>query len=282
MADSKVSALTAVVTPATTDEIPVNQGGVSKKLTSEQLKELALTSSTTGLNTTATNVKGAINELVPSKGTQSESNTIDCSNGQIIGMTLTQARTLSFSNLPGGQSRTVVLTGDYAIDFNASYSLHFQNTISQRTGDVKIFTVFNYGTTGSPLYGIKDTLGGLEAIPVPITVYGSDATTGVKLRFPMPFAFYITDIKAAVSVAPSGSTLIVDVNKDTTTILSTKLSIDAGETTSSTAATPLQFASELLRSFAAEDVVQIDIDQVGSSTAGQGLCLTIYGYRLGV
>lgn len=33
MADTKISALTAVVTPATTDELPVNQGGTSKKLT---------------------------------------------------------------------------------------------------------------------------------------------------------------------------------------------------------------------------------------------------------
>ena len=37
MADSKVSALTAVATPAGTDEFPVNQGGVSKKITLSQI-----------------------------------------------------------------------------------------------------------------------------------------------------------------------------------------------------------------------------------------------------
>jgi hypothetical protein len=37
MADSKVSALTAVTTPADTDELPVNQGGVSKKVNLTQL-----------------------------------------------------------------------------------------------------------------------------------------------------------------------------------------------------------------------------------------------------
>jgi hypothetical protein len=36
MADTKVSALTAVTTPAGTDEIPVNQAGTSKKLTLDQ------------------------------------------------------------------------------------------------------------------------------------------------------------------------------------------------------------------------------------------------------
>lgn len=38
MADSKTSALTAVVTPAGTDEFPVNQGGTSKKETLAQVK----------------------------------------------------------------------------------------------------------------------------------------------------------------------------------------------------------------------------------------------------
>jgi hypothetical protein len=37
MADTKVSALTAVTTPASTDELPVNQAGTSKKMTLAQL-----------------------------------------------------------------------------------------------------------------------------------------------------------------------------------------------------------------------------------------------------
>lgn len=37
MADTKISDLTAVTTPATTDEFAVNQGGVSKKVTGAQV-----------------------------------------------------------------------------------------------------------------------------------------------------------------------------------------------------------------------------------------------------
>ena len=37
MADTKISALTAVATPALTDEFVVNQGGTSKKITSQQM-----------------------------------------------------------------------------------------------------------------------------------------------------------------------------------------------------------------------------------------------------
>ena len=41
MADSKISALTAVGTPAGTDEFAVNQGGASKKLTLTQVQTFA-------------------------------------------------------------------------------------------------------------------------------------------------------------------------------------------------------------------------------------------------
>lgn len=51
MADTKVSALTAVVTPAGTDEIPVNQAGTSKKLTANQLKTLPFPAGGAGAGT---------------------------------------------------------------------------------------------------------------------------------------------------------------------------------------------------------------------------------------
>lgn len=46
MADQKISGLTAVVTPATTDEVPVNQAGASKKMTLAQLRAMAPTAPT--------------------------------------------------------------------------------------------------------------------------------------------------------------------------------------------------------------------------------------------
>jgi hypothetical protein len=44
MADTKISALTAVATPAGTDEFAVNQGGISKKMTLSQIDAFVLTS----------------------------------------------------------------------------------------------------------------------------------------------------------------------------------------------------------------------------------------------
>lgn len=105
----------------------------------------------------------------------------------------------------------------------------------------------------------------------------SDLTTGTaKVTFRMPYAFTVTDVRANVNTAPTGSTIIVDINESGTTILSTKLSIDAGEETSESAATPPVISDA---SLADDAEITIDIDQIGSSTAGKGLKVALIGYR---
>ena len=78
---------------------------------------------------------------------------------------------------------------------------------------------------------------------VAITTVASDedsdlATNTGIVTFRMPYAMTLTEVRASVNRAPAGSTIIVDINESGSTILSTKLSIDAGEKTSTTAATP--------------------------------------------
>jgi hypothetical protein len=74
-----------------------------------------------------------------------------------------------------------------------------------------------------------------------------------------------------------GSNLIVDINEDGTSVLSTKLSIDDGEKTSATAAIPPVISDSFLADNAE---MTIDIDQVGSSTAGTGLKVALYVTRI--
>jgi hypothetical protein len=105
----------------------------------------------------------------------------------------------------------------------------------------------------------------------------SNLTAGTdKARFTMPYAGTLTAVKADVNTAPTGSTLVVDINEAGTTLLSTKLSIDVGETSSSTAATPAVISDSALASGA---VISIDIDQIGSTVAGAGLKVTLYVTR---
>ena len=109
----------------------------------------------------------------------------------------------------------------------------------------------------------------------------SDETTDLEVATPvvtfrMPFAMTLTGVRASVNSAPVGSTLIIDINEGGTTILSTKLSIDAWEKTSTTAAVPPVISDTGL----ADDAeITIDIDQIGASTAGTGLKVFLIGTR---
>jgi hypothetical protein len=97
-----------------------------------------------------------------------------------------------------------------------------------------------------------------------------------SIRFRMPFAATLLAVRASVNTAPTGSTLIVDVNEAGTTVLSTKLSIDASETTSTTAAVPAVISDS---SLADDAEISIDIDQIGSTTAGAGLKVSLFVRR---
>ena len=117
-----------------------------------------------------------------------------------------------------------------------------------------------------------------EVIQVAVSDETTALTTGTaKLTFRMPYAMTLTDVRASVGTAPTGSTIIVDINDGGTTIMTTnKLSIDATEKTSTTAATAPGITDTAL----ADDAeITIDIDQVGSTIAGAGLKVTLIGTR---
>lgn len=113
------------------------------------------------------------------------------------------------------------------------------------------------------------------AIPIAVSDESTALTTGIaKVTFRMPFAFTLTGVRASVTTAPTGSVLTVDINDGGTSILSTKLTIDATEKTSVTAATPPVISDT---SLADDAEITIDIDTVGSTVAGAGLKVYLIG-----
>ena len=90
------------------------------------------------------------------------------------------------------------------------------------------------------------------------------------------YATTLQGVAASVTTAPVGSTAIFDLNEGGTSVLSTKVSIDASETTSETAATAPVISDSAL---AANAEMTIDIDQIGSSTAGAGAKFYLYFKR---
>jgi len=106
----------------------------------------------------------------------------------------------------------------------------------------------------------------------------SDLATGDdKAQIRLPFQFELTGISANVNTAPVGSTISIQVQEDGSDILSTPITIDASETTSETAATPPVISDSTL---ASNSIISIDLDQIGSSTAGTGLKINLVGYRV--
>lgn len=116
---------------------------------------------------------------------------------------------------------------------------------------------------------------GAQIIPIIVAV-GDEVTaltTGTaKVTFRMPAAFTVTGVRASLTSASSSGVVTVDINEGGTSILSTKLTIDASELTSQTAATPPVVSDSAL----ADDAeITIDIDTAG--TAAAGLKVTILG-----
>lgn len=129
---------------------------------------------------------------------------------------------------------------------------------------------------------VFNTDGTAEFITQPIEIViacsdeTSDLTTGTKVTFRLPTAMTLTDVRASLNTATAGADLIVDINEGGVSVLATKLRIDSTELTSVTSATPAVISDADL----ADDAeITIDIDQVGSVTAGKGLKVILIGNK---
>lgn len=127
-----------------------------------------------------------------------------------------------------------------------------------------------------------------EAIKVPLGARITNHTIGAnKMGFHIDYDFFLETVTLEfdpieTGAGPTGSSFVVDINvaaidgTSLATILSTKLSVDAGEFHSSTAATAAVISTNAIAQY---DFISIDIDQIGSTLAGQGGFVTLNGYR---
>jgi hypothetical protein len=101
---------------------------------------------------------------------------------------------------------------------------------------------------------------------------GTLATTTGALRLPVEGAYTVTGVRLTAGTAPTGASLIVDVNKNGTTIFTTQANrptIAAGANSGGPGTAPD------VTSLAAGDYLTIDIDQVGSTVAGSDLVVSV-------
>ncbi len=119
--------------------------------------------------------------------------------------------------------------------------------------------------------GIKTT----ESLIIAVSDETTAITTGTaKVTFRMPYAFTVTSVRASLTTASSSGIPTVDINEAGVSILSTKLTMDVSEKTSTTAATAPVISDATL----ADDAeMTIDIDVAG--TGAKGLKVYIIGHR---
>jgi len=109
-----------------------------------------------------------------------------------------------------------------------------------------------------------------------------DESTAIEVaddvvNFRMPYAFTLTDVRATMTVAGGTSgTTTIDIEEAGTTILSTLLTIDNTEKTSTTAATPVVISDTVL----ADDAeISINVDAVTGDADEAGLKIWLIGYQ---
>ena len=88
-----------------------------------------------------------------------------------------------------------------------------------------------------------------------------------------PFPFTALSIDCSVSTAPLDADILIDVNKNGTSIFLTRITVNDGEKTGDSAIDPTK------KNYAIGDILSVDIDQVGTTAKGKGLKLIVTGIR---
>lgn len=174
-----------------------------------------------------------------------------------------------------GGTGVATLTGIVKGNGTSNFSAATAGTDYYAPGSTDV-AVADGGTGASTKAAAITNLGLNQEYCYALSDQATDLTTGTaKVTAYLPAAATVTAVRSYVNTAPTGSTIIVDINEAGTTIMSaTKLSIDASEKTSGTAASAAVISDS---SIAANAEITFDIDQVGSTIKGKGLvaCISV-------
>ena len=132
--------------------------------------------------------------------------------------------------------------------------------------------------TKRPGFATETVLTPLESIVIKVGDETTNLSTGTaKHTFRMPYGFTLTAVRASLTTAGTGAALVtIDINETGTTILSTKITIDATEKTSTTAATQPVISDSTL----ADDAeITVDIDLIDTGGVSAGLKIYLIGYQ---
>lgn len=175
----------------------------------------------------------------------------------------------------GTKDATTFLRGDDTwVVVDTSFTASSTDTLTNKT--------FDANGAGNSISNIELADIATTAKTEAIIIAAGDETTAIcaatgKTEFQMPYAFTLTEVRATVTTAPTTSGLLtVDINEGGTTILSTKLTIDLTEKTSTTAATAAVISDAAL---ADGGIITIDVDAISGGASEAGLKIYLIGYQ---
>jgi len=168
-------------------------------------------------------------------------------------------------------------TGGHAIVFADSFENDHTPIIGKEINEYNIWAFFASHRGTEPVFSFNT----FQSTALVIALSDEDsplnfASTSVPaVSFRIPYPMIVTEVNADVRTATSGSGLTCDIHESGTTILSTKITIDASEDTSATASTaPVISDNELAKNAK----IELFMDSRDSGAAARGLKLTIFGY----
>jgi hypothetical protein len=103
------------------------------------------------------------------------------------------------------------------------------------------------------------------------SVPGTLTVAAGAMRIPFPRAATVTNVAVMVSTAPTGASVIVDVNKNGTTMFTTQ----ANRPTIAASGTADNTSVPDVTSISANDYITVDVDQIGSTVAGANLSVRV-------
>lgn len=215
-------------------------------------------------------------------GTINGSNNIDWSAANFHRCIIDGNTTFTMTNLPpAGKYETVVLeikqdgTGNHTVSFIDSFLNSHEpviNLVANGVTSLAFYTYddgtdrilgFNTNQLNSMTLALSDETSSLQAV----------STTVPIITFRMPYGMILTEVRSSLTNQSTSGLVTLDIKESGTTILSTALSIDANETTSTTAATPAVISDTTLA-----DDAEITVFLTARGTNATGLKLSLIGH----
>ncbi|TGP28194.1 DUF2793 domain-containing protein [Mesorhizobium sp. M2D.F.Ca.ET.232.01.1.1] len=272
-----------------TTNAPITVGSTSlsfAQFVSSSLSAASTTEVLTGTDTSKYATADSIAALWEKGSDVASASTVSLGEGGFFHITGTTTITdIDWATAKDGRPAYVIFDGALTLTHNATtLKLPGGANITTAAGDRAIFVQDNGDNVICIAYiraDGKPIVASVTGTPFEMEVACSDESTALtsgtsKVTFRMPRAVTLSEVRASLATAQtSGSIFTVDINEVGTTILSTKLTIDNTEKTSTTAATPPVISDVNL----ADDAeMTVDIDQVGDGTA-KGLKIVLIGTR---